>query len=741
MRVVGWVLGILVVAAGLVVWVAGSGWLGAHEGPGEPTAQTIPREVVDSRAEAQYGLARRIGAPTGKQILFGDLHVHTTFSADAFQGSLPFAGGEGAHPPADACDFARFCSALDFWSINDHAEAITPRHWEETVESIRRCNAVAGDPANPDVVAFLGWEWTQVGTTREAHYGHKNVVLREERAGRVPARPIAAPGGLVTGGPGFRQRATLALFGGHPRVRDLTRYLAELAAIESCPEGVPVRALSPQCRETAATPADLYEKLRDWGFDSLVIPHGTSWGLYTPPGSTWDNQVNRAQHDPELEGLIEVYSGHGNSEEFRAFQEAVFGSDGTARCPAPTRDYLPACWQAGEIIRGRCAAAGLDSEECERRAVTARANHLAARMAGHITVPGATVDDWLDAGQCRDCFQPAFSYRPGGSVQWILAKRDFEKADDPFGARFGFIGSSDNHTARPGTGYKEYARGKTSDAAGGNPERRGPVGVAAEIRSREPIPESVPFDLDRSTLPRLALLDFERAASFFLSGGLAAVHATGRDRDSIFAALQRKEVYGTSGPRILLWFDWTEPGTGARRPMGSTVSLSGNPSFEVRALGSFEQKPGCPDYARQALSPERLRHLCVDECYHPSDRRRRIERIEVVRIRPQRTPDERIASLIEDPWRVLPCPPTEEGCAYTFEDEGFAGDPRETLYYVRAIEEAIPVINGAGIGCEADAEGNCLRVAACGIKGAWNDDCLAPNQQRAWSSPIYVLPD
>src|SRR5690606_28803270 len=121
---------------------------GKLEGPGEITKVRLPDEVVATREQQQREAAQRLApggeAPgTEKQILFGDLHVHTTYSADAFMMSLPLLHGEGAHPPGDACDFARYCSALDFWSINDHAEAISPQHWKDTKEAIRQCNAVA----------------------------------------------------------------------------------------------------------------------------------------------------------------------------------------------------------------------------------------------------------------------------------------------------------------------------------------------------------------------------------------------------------------------------------------------------------------------------------------------------------------------------------------------------------------------------------------------------------------------
>ena len=134
-------------------------------------------EGSDQDVGAIHGERRpdAVGVPLAnagdKRVLFGDLHVHSTYSIDAFLYGLSFFGGEGAHPPADACDFARYCSELDFFSLNDHAEGLTPARWRRSIESLRDCNERAGDPANPDLVAYVGWEWTQTGATPDSHSG------------------------------------------------------------------------------------------------------------------------------------------------------------------------------------------------------------------------------------------------------------------------------------------------------------------------------------------------------------------------------------------------------------------------------------------------------------------------------------------------------------------------------------------------------------------------------------------
>ena len=718
---------------------------GNHQGPGEVTKQAIPAPVVEARAAAQKATAERLApeemaAQPGKQILFGDLHVHTTFSPDAFIRSLPMLAGEGAHPPADACDFARYCSALDFWSINDHAEGISPQHWQETKDTIRQCNAVAGDPSNPDIVAFLGWEWTQVGQTPADHYGHKNVIFRDLDDDKVPKRPISAlspqlVGALRRPAP-LWQRIQLPLFDYANRQRyfDFGKYQQELAGQSMCPDGVDTRELPADCHESAQTPQALFEKLSQWGFDTLVIPHGTTWGLYTPPGSSWDKQLVAAQQDPQKQTLIEVYSGHGNSEEYRPWREVIFESDGTPICPAPTAEYLPCCWQAGEIIRSRCGDTAAD--ECEQRVQTARRNYLDAGVAGHLTVPGATIEDWKNCGQCRDCFNPTFSLRPKSTVQYIVSLTNFDDPSDPRRFRFGFIASSDNHTARPGTGYKEYGRRMMTEAAGPRDETWAKRLLPARAK---PKPESVPFD--PSTLENAFLAtDLERQASFFMTGGIVAAHSAGRDRNSIWDALKRREVYGTSGERILLWFDLLNGPNGGEQPMGSEVAMQDAPHFRARAAGSFKQLPGCPEVSLKALSPERLNSLCRGECYNPSDERYLINRIEVVRIRPQMRAGEPVGTLIEDPWRRFECPPDPAGCSVEFDDPDFPVSRRDVAYYVRAVQEPTLAVNAGGLRCDYDVSGNCVKVHPCfgDYRTPYDDDCLSENEERAWSSPIYV---
>ena len=736
------------------------GWLGIHDGPGEITKIRIPEEVISEREITQLDSGKKLDEKGAKQILFGDLHVHTTYSFDAFIGSLPMMHGEGSRPLGDACDFARFCSALDFWSINDHAEASTPRRWSETIESIQQCNAVGGDGNNPDTVAFLGWEWTQVGGTPDTHYGHKNVIFRDIETEKVPTRPIHSGGIANRALRGLPLRNGPLLFALDPnqRMLDFNLYLHELRQSEECESGKSVWDLPNNCREGAETPTELFAKLDDWGFDSMVIPHGTTWGFYTPPGYEYDKQLAKNFHDPKRETLIEIYSGHGNTEEYRSFRATEMNELQQPICPNPTASYMPSCFRAGQIIEERCLNEGESSTECSQRAATARQDYVNIGTAGHYTVRGENPEEWLDSGQCRDCYLPAFNYRPGGAAQYIMALTNFDDPKNPRRFRFGFMASSDNHSARPGTGYKEYSRWGMTESV------LGPVDKTAEkaFRFDDGAPTSRSDDVDLGELmmaPRedmnlitttsksrrldiipLLITERERQASFFTTGGLIAVHSDGRDRNAIWDSMKNKSVYGTSGDRILLWFDLKNANDDEIVSMGGEVQMNKPPEFEVRAIGAFEQKPGCPDYSLSSLSPDRLESLCRGECYNPSDTRKLITRIEVIRILPQITPGEDVAKLIQDPWKTIDCPADPDGCKVSFVDEEYPSLNRDALYYVRAVQSPSLAVNAGNMRCNYDENGNCIKVNLCfnDHRGDPNDDCLAMNEERAWSSPIFV---
>ena len=174
-------------------------------------------------------------------------------------------GARGAFPPADACDYARYISQLDFYWITDHAEAYTPQHWKDSVAAIRQCNVVSGDAQNPDLVAFVGWEWTQMGVTAKDHYGPPQCV-----SSAIPSRIRSRPG---------RSRRQVVLSLRSEKIsaacpqpsKKLTtpnrsyyeafqHFAEEMGSIPLCEEGVSTRELPPDCLENSSRPQRLIYK-------------------------------------------------------------------------------------------------------------------------------------------------------------------------------------------------------------------------------------------------------------------------------------------------------------------------------------------------------------------------------------------------------------------------------------------------------------------------------------------------
>ena len=101
-----------------------------------------------------------------------------------------------------------------------------------------------------------------------------------------------------------------------------------------------------------------------------------------------------------------------------------------------------------------------------------------------------------------------------------------------------------------------------------------------------------------------------------------------------------------------------------------------------------------------------------------------------------------MGELIEDPWRTFPCDGDPAGCTVEFTDPEFPAAARNAVYYARAIQEPTAMINADNLRCEYDENGVCVNVNPCygDYRTPSDEDCLAPAQQRAWSSPIFISP-
>ena len=137
--------------------------------------------------------------------------------------------------------------------------------------------------------------------------------------------------------------------------------------------------------------------------------------------------------------------------------------------------------------------------------------------------------------------------------------------------------------------------------------------------------------------------------------------------------------------------------------------------------------------------------LCRGECYNPGDERKLITRIEIIRIRPQMIKDEPVlladgSSRIEDVWKSIECQPSQQGCSVEFDDPDFALQARDVTYYARAIQEPSPHINGDNLRASYDENGIAIKVSPCysDDRTDRDDNCLAKEEGRAWSSPIFI---
>ena len=271
---------------------------------------------------------------------------------------------------------------------------------------------------------------------------------------------------------------------------------------------------------------------------------------------------------------------------------------------------------------------------------------------------------------------------------------------NPF--QFGLIGATDTHFGTPGMVDEDEFRGH----AAGTVDAR--FGIPAYPDRRD-----------------------------FNPGGLGVIWAEENSRDSLFEAMRRREVYGTSGPRMVVRFfaGWNYPeamcddpdfaarGYAGGVPMGGELKASanaGSPRFAVAAL----RDPGGNGVPTTALQRIQIVKGWVDRgevretVFEVTGNSEATADVDFATCRPRGAGFEKLCGVFEDPDFDPSVP---------------------AFYYVRVLENPSCRWNAwvcldQGVDCGDPASVPSDLRECCDV------DVPRSIQERAWTSPIWYRP-
>jgi hypothetical protein len=315
-----------------------------------------------------------------RSAFYGDLHVHTSYSSDAWgfgnrtdpSAAFTYARGGTIRLATDDGGFqsAALPRALDFSAVTDHSEGLGSNGLklsESTAWNNEQSAAAAAYDQSPacTFTSFIGYEYT-LGRLPDGGnaWQHRNVIFANDH---VPALPISS-------------------------------------IDQTTPEGLR-RALEKECLDAGT------------GCDVIAITHNANWSkgyqYDIPNGSMTPDEAALRQR---IERLAEVYQGKGNSE-CRAFDTDPYCDLFGTSCKLPDGGLDEQCLK-GSFVRGALRR-GLEVEQ------QIGVNPLKMGMVGstdtHYGTPGNTdAYDWKGArGDLQDDPQDRITQNfeePGGLV-------------------------------------------------------------------------------------------------------------------------------------------------------------------------------------------------------------------------------------------------------------------------------------------------------------------------------------